>query len=99
MLNLTIILNLVILILVLVATWVILGVIWRTRNGLDVCHKCLLAAIIILGIGAVLRILDALYLISAGIIPRVLDILFVVFFIAGLWKMRNIIRKIDGEIK
>lgn len=98
MLNLTIILNLIILILVLIAIYVIFGVIWRTRNGLDICHKYLLVAIVILGIGSILRILDELYLISAGIVPKVLDILFVVFFIFGLWKMRNIIRRINGEI-
>lgn len=98
MLNSIIISNFVILILVLVAIWVVFGMIWRTRNGLDICHKYLLVAIIILGVGAVLRILDELYLISAGIVPRISDILFVIFFIFGLWKMRNIIRRINGEI-
>ena len=98
MLDLTIISNFIILILVLFAIWLIFGVIWRTRNGLDICHKYLLVAIVILGIGSILRILDELYLISAGIVPKVLDILFVVFFIFGLWKMRNIIRRINEEI-
>ena len=99
MLNLTIISNLIILILVLFAIWITFGVIWRTRNGLGTYHKYLLAAIIILGIKSILRVLDSLYLISAGITFEILNILFIVFLILGFWKMRNIVRKIDGEIK
>ena len=98
-LNVNIIIDIVVLAMTLVAVVITFGVIWRTRNGLDTCHKFLLVAIVMFGIRMLLEILEELQILFLGIWLKIPEVLFVIFFVLGLYKIRSILRKINGEIR
>lgn len=73
------------------------GVVWRVEKKLDISYKLLLLAILAFTASEIIGFLnplnDFLISISAGI----MKMLFAIFFLWGVWTMRNMIRSIDGE--
>ena len=100
--------NIVILILILPALWIIFGATWKTRKSFNLYHKFLLLSVISLGLSTLLKIFNEVRFDPMQFIPyqlwiaEVLDVTFVIFLILGifsLWKRQNIGRRVDEEIK
>jgi len=95
--NLDLIVNGIILAASLLAIIFTSGVVWRVEKKLDISYKLLLLAILAFTASEIIGFLnplnDFLISISAGI----MKMLFAIFFLWGVWTMRNMIRSIDGE--
>lgn len=75
------------------------GVVWRVEKRLDLSYKLFLLAILSYTGSVVVEAVNPLkdYLLDFAV--GILNMLFAVFFLAGIYTMRNMIRKIDGEKK
>ena len=73
------------------------GVVWRVEKRLDISYKLFLVAILFFTLACVLSYFNT----EKGIImPFLVNLnyaLFSIFFLAGIFTMRSLIRKIDGE--
>jgi hypothetical protein len=73
------------------------GVVWRVEKKLDISYKLFLIAII----AFVISELAGFFNFEKGSwlfwLPNISKMIFAVFFLAGIWTMRSLIRKIDGE--
>lgn len=74
----------------------ITGVVWRVEKKLDVSYKLLQAAIIFFLFSEIIsRFIEANQIFEAlAVLGKVL---FSAFFLAGILKMRDLIRTVDGE--
>lgn len=73
------------------------GVVWRTEEELDISYKLLLAAIIAFTVSQSLElfVLDGRAVL--GLITLAAKLLFAIFFLAGIFTARDLLRRMDGE--
>lgn len=73
------------------------GVVWRVEKRLDISYKFFLVAIVFFTLACVLSYFNT----DKGVIvPFLVNLnygLFSIFFLAGIYTMRSLIRRIDGE--
>jgi hypothetical protein len=75
------------------------GVVWRVELELDTSYKFFLTATIFIFAAEVLSCYYAIdYALGLSIVVKILRMLFAVSFLAGVLFMRDIVRKMDGEI-
>jgi hypothetical protein len=74
-----------------------IGVVWRVEKKLDISYKLFLVSILAFLAAVIIEkmypIQDQLTIFSAD----VMKMLFAVFYLAGIWTMRDMIRRMDGE--
>lgn len=95
--DLGLIINSIIVAAALVAVVYTFGVVWRVEKKMDISYKLFLVAII----AFVVSELTGYFSFSESSwlfwLPKIFKLIFAVFFLAGIWTMRDMIRKIDGE--
>lgn len=72
-----------------------LGIIWRVEMELDVAYKIFFAALAFLFISKVSDLFVENEIISW--VSQISNFLFALFLLAGIWTMRDLLRKMDGE--
>jgi len=76
-----------------------LGVVWRVEKKLDLSYKLFLVAILAFMASIIIEILNPIQDYLLELSANIMKMLFAVFFLAGVFTMRNMIRRIDGEKK
>ena len=97
--NFELIINAVIILSSLLAVVYTLGVVWRVEKKLDLSYKLLLVAILAFMASIIIEILNPVQDYLMELAANIMKMLFAMFFLAGVFTMRNMIRKIDGEKK
>lgn len=97
--NAELIINAVIVLSSLFAVVYTLGIVWRVEKKLDLSYKLFLIAILAFFISILVEILTPIQDSLMELAASLMKMLFAVFFLAGVFTMRNMIRKIDGEKK
>ena len=97
--NFELIINTVIILSSLLAVVYTLGVVWRVEKKLDLSYKLLLVAILAFIASVIIEILNPIRDSLMELAANIMKMLFAMFFLAGVFTMRNMIRKIDGEKK
>jgi len=95
--NIDLILNAVIIVSALLSIIYTFGVVWRVEKKLDISYKLFLAAIFSFTASVILEFLNTKPGSSFGFWALFARAVFALFFLAGIWTMRSLIRKIDGE--
>jgi hypothetical protein len=73
------------------------GVVWRTEKELDISYKFFLGAIISFTALEVLELFTFDDRMAVAVLVLVFRFLFAVFFLAGIFTARDLLRKMDGE--
>jgi len=73
------------------------GVVWRVEKELDISYKFFLAAIIFLTAAEVAGLFSPQNATAIALGVKLLRMLFTLCFLAGVFCMRDIVRKLDGE--
>jgi hypothetical protein len=73
------------------------GVVWRTEKELDISYKFFLGAIISFTTFEILELFAFDGRTTVAILILVFRFLFAVFFLAGIFTARDLLRKMDGE--
>ncbi len=76
-----------------------IGVIWRVEQELDISYKLFLMAIVFLAIAEAIFIFGGLPEGRFALYFTGSKVIFSVVFLAGMYTMRDLVRKIDGEKK
>ena len=85
-------------VLLLIAIVFTVGIVWRAEKELDISYKLFLVALIFLVASeSVGKIFSETAFFSA--IASFLHLFFTIFLLGGIWTMRDILRKLDGEKK
>lgn len=74
-----------------------IGVVWRVEEELDISYKLLLVAIISFGAAELISVFEGLPKGQLVIYVVGLKTLFSILFLFGVYAMRDLVRKIDGE--
>lgn len=74
-----------------------LGVVWRVEKKLDVAYKFFLAAILFFILSEIAPLANPFQDFWLGLFAEGAKMMFAIFFLAGVWTMRSMIRKMDGE--
>ncbi len=72
------------------------GIVWRVEKELDVSYKFFLAALVVLLLAESLGKFFSETQVYA-MISSMLKVVFGLFLLVGVWTMRDIVRKLDGE--
>lgn len=84
--------------LLLIAIVFTVGIVWRAEKELDISYKLFLVSLIFLVVSeSVRKIFSETVLFT--FLSSFLNLLFVLFLVGGIWTMRDILRKLDGEKK
>ena len=97
--NAELFINAMIILLSLFAVVYTLGVVWRVEKKLDLSYKLFLIAILAFFASILIEILNPVQDSLTELAASLMKMLFAAFFLAGVFTMRNMIRKIDGEKK
>lgn len=97
--NVELYINAVIILSSLLAVVYTLGVVWRVEKKLDLSYKLFLVAILAFVASILIEILNPIQDSLMELAASIMKMLFAVFFLAGVFTMRNMIRRIDGEKK
>jgi hypothetical protein len=73
------------------------GVVWRTEKELDISYKFFLAAILAFTAFEILELFAFDGRTVVSILILFFRFLFAVFFLAGIFTARDLLRKMDGE--
>lgn len=73
------------------------GVVWRTEKELDISYKFFLGAIIAFTAFELLELFAFQGRMFVTVLIAVSKFLFAVFFLAGIFTARDMLRKLDGE--
>ena len=73
------------------------GVVWRVEKKLDLSYKFFLSAIISFTLSEIIILFEFPVPGLSTIISLALRVAFVIFFLAGILEMRNMLRRMDGE--
>ena len=95
--NLDLIINGIILAASLLAIIFTSGVVWRVEKKLDISYKLLLVSILAFTAAQIISFSNPLNDFWISFAESIMKMLFAVFFLWGVWTMRNMIRSIDGE--
>jgi len=95
--NLELIINGIILAASLLAIIFTSGVVWRVEKKLDISYKLLLVSILAFTASEIISFSNPLNDYWISLAENIMKMLFAVFFLWGVWTMRNMIRCIDGE--
>ena len=95
--NWDLIINAVVIISALLAVVWTFGVVCRVERRLDISYKFFLTAIIAFAVSELAGLFNLGKASWLFWIPQLGKLIFALFFLAGIWTMRNMIRKIDGE--
>lgn len=72
-----------------------LGIIWRVEMRLDTAYKVFFVSLIFLFLS---KVIDFFATTKTGLIAgQTADLLFSIFLLSGIWMMRDLFRRIDGE--
>lgn len=72
------------------------GIVWRAERELDISYKLFLVALLFLMTSELVgKIFSETVLFI--FFSSFLNLLFVIFLVGGIWTMRDILRKLDGE--
>lgn len=74
-----------------------LGIVWRTEKRLDLSYKSITIAIAALLVSKIIIFISFKSSSITTDISKILEIIFIIFLISGIWEMRHLIRKLDGE--
>jgi hypothetical protein len=94
--NLDLVVNGIILAASLLAIIFTSGVVWRVEKKLDISYKLLLS-ILAFTAAEIISFSNPLNDFWIDFAESTMKMLFAVFFLWGVWTMRNMIRSIDGE--
>jgi len=97
--NLILISHLIIIIAALFSIIYTFGVVWRVEKRLDISYKLLLVSIISFTASEIIAISLPDMTTFGETIIIILKLIFIIFFLAGILEMRDMLRKMDGEIK
>ena len=92
------VINLVILGLMILALVYTFGIVWRVEKRLDISYKLFLLSIIFFLATEAVGFLNIDNLIYAELLEKFCKLLFAAFFLGGIWEMRKLVRKLDGEL-
>lgn len=84
--------------LLLVAIVFTVGIVWRAEKELDISYKLFLVSLIFLVVSESVRKIFSETVLFI-LLSSFLNLLFVLFLVGGIWTMRDILRKLDGEKK
>lgn len=74
------------------------GIVWRAEQELDISYKLFLVSLVFLLASELIgKIFSDTVLFV--FLSSILKLLFAVFLLGGIWTMRDILRKLDGEKK
>lgn len=76
----------------------VIGIVWRVEMELDLSYKLLSVALICMIVSGALEVLPITYTdASWAIALRIVKLLAAFFLFAGMYFMRDLIRRMDGE--
>lgn len=76
-----------------------IGVVWRVEQELDISYKLFLAAIVAFGAAEIIFIFGGFPEGGFSVYFTGFKVVFGILFLAGVYAMRDLVRKIDGEKK
>jgi hypothetical protein len=91
--------NIIVIIASLLSIVYTLGVVWRVEKKLDLSYKLFLVAILAFTGAVIVGILNPLQDPILNFMQGLMKMLFAIFFLAGVYTMRDTIRRIDSEKK
>lgn len=97
--NFELLINAVIILSSLLAVVYTLGVVWRVEKKLDLSYKLFLVAILAFAGSVIIETGNPLKVYIVSLTADLMRMLFAIFFLAGVYTMRSMIRRIDGEKK
>lgn len=81
------------------STVYVVGVVWRVEGELDLSYKLLSVSVIVLLLSEMLRVFSPVFFEQAVMMSDVLRAIFGVTFLASIYFVRDVVRKEDGEIE
>ncbi len=75
------------------------GVVWRVEKELDISYKLFLAAIVAYATSLFLEMFNGIDSSVMELYISITRFIFISLFLAGVLTMRDLIRKMDGEIE
>jgi hypothetical protein len=91
--------NVVVIIASLLSIIYTLGVVWRVEKKLDISYKLFLVAILAFTAEIIIELINPLDQWLFNLSASIMRVIFAIFFLAGVYTMRDMIRRIDGEKK
>lgn len=98
MLLVTLIANIATLLLLFVSLVFTAGIVWRVEKELDVSYKLFLGALVMLLLSEFIGKLFSETMLFLTI-AALFKVVFAALLLAGVWTMRDLIRRLDGEKK
>lgn len=89
--------NLAVIAFALLSVVYTLGVVWRVEKRLDISYKLFLVSIVSFAAGEITKIFTAPGDALLNLLINFSRLFFAFFFLAGIFTMRSLIRKLDGE--
>lgn len=95
--NVGMIIDAIVLIASLLAIIFTFGVVWRVEKKMDLSYKLFLISILSFTASEIVPFLNPLGDFWLTLAADLFKMLFALLFLAGVWMMRNMIRRLDGE--
>jgi intracellular septation protein A len=72
-----------------------LGIIWRVEKKLDISYKIFFVGLVCLFLAKGAELLEGYAWLQLA--SKILNLLFAIFFLSGIWVLRNMLQHLDGE--
>lgn len=97
--DMSIVLQGILLAALFLSTVYIVGVIWRVEGELDLSYKFLSVSVLVLLLAEMIRVFSPLFWAEAALWGDILRAIFGCTFLASIYLVRDVVRKEDGELE